>query len=184
MTTREEQRKQWKTLKTTIADEEYEKIWEAFEAKQYIGRDNIYTKIKQHVMRIDRSNTSNPERDENALVLNQLNSKQRKETHALCDKMGLLHVSKDVGNERLLYIYVPNDWCWEFSKPNTLSQPYEQKYHKPKRRTRECDSCGATSDETTLFRSCYISGTYCEDCLDELSDGEGGVFSDHKFEEI
>ena len=53
-----------------------------------------------------------------------------------------------------------------------------------KMRRLECDNCCANGTETTIFGSVYIGNKYCEDCLEIVSDGGGGVMANHKFEPL
>lgn len=122
------------------------------------------------------------------LVLKGLNSDEREELHILCDQIGLHHQSiKAKKHKRHLYIYRPPIWLWEFSEKNPCSQPPEyyenlRKQKKERWSQKYCCVCDKNGWETQLLCSVYFRGLYCEECLEETSDGDGGVMSDHKFE--
>ena len=45
-----------------------------------------------------------------------------------------------------------------------------------------CCICERNGLETELLSSVYIRGLYCTECIDNESDGDGGLLIDHKFE--
>ena len=47
-----------------------------------------------------------------------------------------------------------------------------------------CCICHENGYETELLHSVYITGLYCNDCLETESDGDGGLLCDHKFEPL
>jgi len=142
--------------------------------------DKTYKRIQCHFNKID----------DNTLVIKGLNGEGRKNIHKLCDKIGLHHQSIHVGKKnKHLYIYKPEIWLWEFTIRNPYSENdsvYLQREQIRENRLSKkyCSICNTTGLNTTLFHSVYLSGYYCEDCLDIESDGEGGALSDHKFEPV
>ena len=128
--------------------------------------------------------------DDNTLVIKGLNGDGRKNIHKLCDKIGLHHRSIHTGKKnKHLYIYKPEVWLWEFTIRNPYSEDdsvYIQREQSiiNRKNNKYCSSCNTTATQANLYHSVYMSGYYCEDCLNIESDGEGGVLSDHKFEPI
>lgn len=59
-----------------------------------------------------------------------------------------------------------------------------QNKRRERGRLRDCEECGQDESEVNLLRSPFIHGLYCEECCEELSDGEGGKFSDHKWDAV
>ena len=47
-----------------------------------------------------------------------------------------------------------------------------------------CDGCNVTGWDTQLYCSVYVRELYCDNCLETLSDDDGGKLGDHKFEPI
>lgn len=184
-------RQNWNEYKNTILcdSEEYKLLWKSLETKMNLDNSNIYLimlkdfidnkkikKIKGIVIKKENDDT---------LVLKNLDNIQRKKMHLLCDKIGLLHESKNdpTNDERLFYVYKPTMWQWEF----TEQLPFSKSDNRRKKMAKYyCGECGITGDEADLFCSVYIRGYYCEDCLDTVSDGNGtgDVLSCHKFEPI
>jgi len=155
-----------------------------------IGRFNIekndeYTALLKNFLTDDNfpekhtaSNSVNIEKiNENTLLIKAVNGRLRRKIHALCDKIVLHHESDSMssGNwsKKNLYIYKPPVWLWEYTERN----PYGDRSN-----LKHCCECHKDQWETQLYESVYIDGIYCEDCLDTVSDGEGGVLNDHKFE--
>jgi hypothetical protein len=129
--------------------------------------------------------------NDSTLEIKGLDGYERKTLHNLCDNIGLHHESKQTGKKKKsLFIYKPDEWLWEFSKPNPFSESkeyYQNKEVEWKNKMKKlenitCDICDINCLEADLFRSVYFKGLYCEECLDYESDGQGGKLSDHKFE--
>lgn len=132
--------------------------------------------------------------DNELLIMKGLTNKKRLSYHVLCDNIGLHHVSITKNNKRNLHISKPKIWLWEFTLPNPLSKPHfhSKSYSKQEQNDRRieqmkrkyCRECNTHGSEVELFCSGYINGIYCESCLENISDGEGGYLSDHKFEPL
>lgn len=195
----EDIRKNWEEHKDKISKEQLENIWESYEKKMEITDENIFYNILKKFIS-GEINYNKPLWDrihiilenENALLLKGMTGGERKEMHLLCDKIGLHHNSVEhpkAKNKKFLYIYKPEGWCWEYTIKNPYSKSeefYKNREEKRKERleSKYCGNCDKTGLEVDLYHSVYIRGIYCDDCLDIMSDGEGGVYSDHKFEPI
>ncbi len=180
----EEIRKNWNRYKSTVIGTPlYLLLWESFETKLRISEKNKFYSVLKGFIRcqslddLKKSGLDLSMEDEKTLIFKGLESWDRSDLHLLCDKVGLHHVSKGT-TERNLYVYKPDDWSWEYTSKN----PYPSLYRP--RKKHYCSECGITSDETDIMVSVYIRGFYCEDCLENTSDGAGGLMSDHKFEPL
>lgn len=151
--------------------------------KEFITKDNfidkIYKRLLCHINKIDNK----------TLVIKGLDAEQRKKIHKLCDNIGLHHKSIKVYKNKHLYIYKPEIWLWEFTIRNPFSEDEQVYVHRElmkhtRLRNKYCSNCNINGVDATLYHSVYISGYYCESCLDIESDGEGGVLSGHKFEPV
>jgi hypothetical protein len=176
----------------------YDLLWENWEKKHNIDKTDIYFMLfKQFIHNEDCNRTKpwfdriyveqvNPE----TLILKGLNGSERKHIHILCDQIGFHHksISQQKKYVRFLYIYKPNIWLWEYTEPNPHSKSreyYVQRQLQIDEKLRKiyyCCICGTNGLKTELLCSPYISGTYCNDCLEITSDDDGGKLCDHKFE--
>ena len=175
-------RKNWNEYKNIITSDSpyYDFLWNELEKKENIDKSDKFLILFKKFINNDeidyiQRGVSISLKDD-VMIIKGLNSGDRRDIHELCDKIGLHHESKTEGNNRLLYIYKPDIWLWEYSEKNPLSKP---KYKK--RNNKYCCVCNETDD---LYVSPYIGGLYCGDCLNNESDGDGGTLSDHKFEPI
>ena len=128
------------------------------------------------------------------LRLRGLSSKDRLHVHDRCNSYGFEHKSENeevITNtgkkkkskvERVLVIWKPEKWCWEHTETDSGKYVKPKRYYK--RRVKYCDNCGASSDDAELLISPYGFGPYCEDCIETMSDGQGGEMSGHKFEPV
>ena len=164
----------------------------------------IETRLDEFDYKTPLSNTRHiKQMNEETLVFKGLDWQERKKIHILCDKIGLHHESKPNPKRKKrnrdnkhLYIYKPKLWLWEYTEENPYSkskgererQETERQIKKQKVQEKlskkYCCICGKNGWETELLCSVYISGLYCDDCLDTESDGEGGKLCDHKFEPL
>jgi hypothetical protein len=185
---------------------EYKLLWSDLEKKFNIDtKDIIFQLLKRFVSCEIKHNDQKQmkqityeKKNDNTLMIKGLNGEQRRKQHMLCDNIGLHHTSKPSPNgkfKNFLYVYIPDNWLWEYSDKNPYSENNE--YYKQKDIEREkrqskmnermkkiyCCMCEKNALETELFHSVYIDGKYCEECLD-TSDGDGGTLNDHKFEHI
>lgn len=165
--------------------------WNDWYKKFNIDENDFYIKLfRDFIMNkeILKSNTICIEN--NILILKGLDNIERKEIHKLCDNIGLHHVSiLTKKNKKHLHIIKPSIWLWEFSEKNPYSELPEVYENREKRRNQKlmnkcCYNCGLNALECDLFHSVYIRGTYCLDCLETMSDGDGNTLNDHKFEPI
>lgn len=197
-------RKNWSKYKKDYLDQQII-LWEDLEKKFSIDSDNMYLKIFKKF--IDGNPIYYPRPIDNKIHIIQINSStleikgldgfERKYIHQLCNKIGLHHESKPAKkHKKFLYIYKPNEWLWEFTEKNSFgeSDTYyknreietEKKIKLMEERSKKiyCSNCENNAMETELFCSVYYSGIYCEDCINYMSDGNGGTLSDHKFEPL
>jgi len=172
--------------------------WNNWYDKFNINKDDFYVKLfKKFIMNEEIITNNFIVINEGILILKNLTGFERKEIHKLCDKIGLHHnsiIAKK--NKKHLHIIKPSCWKWEHSEPNPYSEApevYKQREEKYKellikRNERleriECYNCCTNALETELYHSVYIREIYCEDCLNYVSDGDGGVLNDHKFEPL
>jgi hypothetical protein len=146
---------------------------------------------------VNSTNNNYIKENDKTLIIKGMDGYDRKIIHKLCDKIGLHHnsVQKKKGKKHL-YIYLPNNWSFEFTEKNPYSKEDEyyinlEKEHEKRKEKHdrwlsnlECYGCSCNGLESQMFRSVYIRNIYCEDCLETLSDGDGGMLNDHKFEPI
>ena len=204
----EDIRANWSQYKDEIYNtQQYELLWDSLENKFGIDKTDIYLSIFRKFIDGAEINHKKPlfdrihinQIDTNTLVLKGLDSEERKHIHLLCDKIGLHHESKThpkKHNKRFLYIYKPKIWLWECTEKNPYSKSEEYyakvasekeiklKQIEQKKRRQYCCICNTDGFETQLYRSVYINGLYCDDCLEDESDGDGGKLCDHKFEPL
>lgn len=122
MTSFETGRKNWQMVKTYVKDYECENIWDDFELKQNIKTtDGIYKQIKEFIKTIYKLPDTLINSTNSILTFNIEKSNRRAEIHTLCDLIGLQHESKTIDKKRILHIYFPKDWKWEYSASNKLA---------------------------------------------------------------
>ena len=182
-------RQNWKDYKNIIPSlsPKYEELWTDLEKKYKINTNDIfYETLKKFINngiiineKINFDGITIIRENDKTLVFKDSTGSERKEIHMLCDNIGLDHESKGYNNDRCLYVYMPEKWSWDFTNVKS-----SRSYNSYKKHLKECEECGSDSSETDLYMSVYIGGIYCEDCLGTMSDGEGGTFSDHKFEPV
>ena len=186
-------RRQWDVYASLATPEQYQNIWRDWAHKQGVDLTDANLVLVRSLLENTIQNSDSHIVNGNELILTKMSDKRRHALHTLCDKLGIHHNSVTVRGTRELHLYKPTPWLWEFSAPNPYSKPptyqdqrkADRETQRDKRLARKhCSECGVNGLEAELFSSVYIGGIYCESCLDEMSDGEGGVFSDHKFEPI
>ena len=74
--------------------------------------------------------------------------------------------------------------CDEYYKLREQKQMQQQQKYKEKMKRKYCNGCNITGLDTQLYCSVYVRELYCDNCLETLSDGDGGKLGDHKFEPI
>jgi hypothetical protein len=180
----------------------YESLWNDLYKKYEFEKNNEmeYVLIFRNFIEgkdIISTNNNYIKEDNKTLIIKGMDGYNRKIIHKICDKIGLHHnsVQKKKGKKHL-YIYLPNNWSFEFTERNpyskddeyyiNLEKESEEKKEKYKKwlSNIECYGCSCNGIESQMFKSVYIRNTYCEDCLEVLSDGDGGMLNDHKFEPI
>jgi len=125
--------------------------------------------------------------DDNTMIIKGLNPSDRQSYHEFCDQLGLWHESKDAKKgKRWFYAYKPDVWKWNYTG-NKYGEPpgyYAQKRAIAIKRLQNmtCDACGDNAHNTQLFKSVYVRGKYCQSCVECVSDENGGILNDHKFE--
>jgi len=195
-------RKNWTDYKDTIQNTPYyEVLWDDWKEKFNCIQSDEYLeiligfingdKIDVDKIDVDKMLSNGIKIDNNdILILEELDSDERKYIHMLCDNIGLHHVSKNNSAkkfQRNLYIYKPKVWLWEYTENNPYQKnnKFNKKINKQQKLSRKyCCICERNGLEVELFCSIFIRGLYCSECLDETSDGEGGVLSGHKFEPL
>ena len=199
-------RKEWDTYKTVIdiKSQFYDIIWEDWYKKFNIDKKDVYVRLFKRFIEgdkigIDCIKTKKVISDGDTIIIKGLDCLDRKEVHILCDKIGLHHNSKfnpKKPNSKFLYIYKPLNWLWEHTDKNPYSKSDEYyKQNEIKRKKREdkmkdrmnnkyCEGCGKTGLEVELYTSVYMQTLYCDDCLETMSDDNGGKMKDHKFEPV
>ena len=196
-------RKNWITYKDIISKDNlmYELLWNDLYKKFEFEKNNemkyviIFRDFIEGKEILDINNII--KENDKTLIMKGLDGYDRKIIHKLCDKIGLHHNSITMKKrKRHLYIYLPENWCFEFTERNPYSKDDEyylnlEKLHNEKIERHniwlsniECDGCSCNASENQMYRSVYIRNTYCSDCLETLSDGDGGNLNDHKFEPI
>lgn len=191
----EEMRRTWNEHSAHTPQNVYENIWNDWCQKFDVSASDPNTLLLKKFIenKIQPSRKCVLSENGNHLTLYGLKGPRRYELHVLCDKLGLHHKSTGDGGSRLLHLYKPEPWLWEFSAKNPYSEApeaYQKRYqqkqtrHRQRLARKECCECGANGLEAELFQSPYLDGYYCEDCLDTVSDGNGGVLGAHKFEPI
>lgn len=196
----EDIRKNWSEYKDKISKEQYELVWNDLIDKFNLDKSNYYLStfikfIGCEKIHLEKHETKIIQEDENTLILKGLDGQERKELHKLCDHIGLHHQSiVKKKNKKHLYVYKPANWLWEFTERNPYSESDEvyvlREIESKIRHDKEieklgnlyCCECYANGSDKDLYRSVYIRGLYCDDCLETTSDGGGGLLSDHKFE--
>ena len=184
----------------------YDIVWNDWENKYTEFTKNIfYPILKKFVMGNNIGRIEPYERqyyviqeNENTLILKGLGNDDRKHVHLLCDKIGLHHKSVQNKKNKHLWIYKPVVWLWEYTEKNPYSKSDEyyklreqkkiqqQQKFKDKMKRKYCNGCNVTGWDTQLYCSVYVRELYCDNCLETLSDddGGGGKLGDHKFEPI
>jgi len=136
-------RKNWKEFNITSDNPYYDILWETFENKFNIDRDNIYLHIfkkfikKEEIDNIIIENRININKENSeTLTIKGLHRLERKNLHLFCNNFGLHHESKTnkilKKNRRVLYIYMPNIWSWEYTEKNPYSKFKEELENKKK----------------------------------------------------
>lgn len=193
-------RENWTECKKDICNEKKEKVWLAWCDKFNKNIHNTDISLLKKFIDGHVTNTKkiSYNKTKKELILSNYNNKQRYRLHTLCDELGLHHKSMSVNNKRILHIYIPEPWLWEYSEKNPyLESPefYEEKRKKAIEREekekkeridilkkRYCSLCDISAYDTDLFGSLRIRGLYCSDCLENESDGEGNELLAYKFE--
>jgi len=197
-------KKNWPIFKDGVSSTSfYHKMWSDLKAKATNSTGNFFDIFRNFIEGVAIVNQIVEVNDE-TLVIKEENSDRRKKLHDLCNLIGLHHESKNVSIQtpstgkmkqvRYLYVYKPIEWLWEFSSANPFKKSYEKKRHKKETRystsnderlrRKYCCICHKNGLETELFCNVFIRGLYCEECIEEESDGEGNKMSAHKFEPI
>lgn len=184
-----EMREKWNEIED-LSKEQIDGAWDDWSKKFDADIDDFYVGLFKDFIMTGKVETSNIIQIQNGtLILKGLIPKERKIIHTLCNQIGLHHnsISTKKGGKKHMHITKPKIWKWEYSERNPYSESdeyYEErnKKHYEKMNRLECRNCCSNGNETTIYASVYIRGLYCEDCLDIVSDGGGGVLSDHKFE--
>jgi len=201
-------RKNWNEYKNDVQIDTtyYNMLWEELYKKFNIDGEEKFIKLLRNLIERKNIKTSNTVvlENETTLILKNIDTCKRRTIHDLCDHIGLHHVSKTLGKhkQRVLYIYLPTDWCWEFTKENIYDNEQlkeerkkkEEEYKKRKEQKRErrekrkketfCDGCGICAFDTMLFMSIHFNGIYCENCLETEIGEDGYELSAHKCEPI
>ena len=202
-------RQQWNNYQDEIKNipSFYDLVWDSWYKKYNIEREDNFVTILRNF--IEEKNVENKkplfdriyiiQHDEKTIIIKGLTSEERKDIHLLCDKFGLHHESKfhtKKRNKKFLYVYKPSTWLWEYTEKNPYSkgeeyyrnrelERQEQQNKKREKLSRKyCCICDKTGLEVDLFCSVYIRGLYCDECLETMSDGDGGLLCHHKFEPI
>ena len=196
-------RQNWTQYKETIQDDDI--IWKDWQQKMKIDNTDMYLPYLKKFIQGQNVHQEKPfdnrvyihQYNDNILIIKGMCGYERKEMHRLCDKIGLHHESKanpKKKHKKHLYIYKPTEWLWEFTEKNPYSESpevYEQREieskkrqeaYEQKMRNKYCCICERNGLETELYRSIYIRGFYCMDCIETTSDGDGGYLCDHKFD--
>jgi hypothetical protein len=185
-------RKNWTEYSATITPEttEYELLWRDLLNKHEISCDDrIVVLLKRFIEDTGKSE----------LLMKKLDKETRASIHLLCDKLGLWHQSKGSKFNRILRVYKPVVWLWEFTATNPTT--YKGKTEKTEKTYREkrdeyaatlrnaeslekyyCYSCDRDGGNVELCCSPYYSMLLCLECLEITSDGDGSPMSCHKWE--
>jgi hypothetical protein len=171
-------RKNWSEQDQIINNVIYNIIWDTFVDKFHINKNCPYFKILKKFVENDISfkddNLNFKFIDQKTLIISKLKNQDRKKLFTLCNHLGLQFNKKNK-------IIKPEIWLWEFS--NIKEKSFSQKsYSEKKLKSKCCYSCKKTAFDSDLFHSIYYSGLYCEECLENESDGEGEKLSNHKYE--
>lgn len=202
-------RKNWNTYKDIISPDNhfYNIIWnDLYKKFEFEKSDEIsYVTIFRDFIEGKEIKSNNKYyhfiKDNNkTLIIKGMDGDKRKIIHKLCDKLGLHHNSVPKNKKKHLYIYIPDNWSFEYTERNPYSKDDEyyqnlellraeqrkEREEKEARwlRNKECYECGTSGLHSQLFESVYIRNIYCEDCLDIVSDGGGYPLNCHKFEPI
>ena len=184
----------------------YDIIWNDWENKYTEFTKNIFYPILKKFVMGDNIGRIEPyeqqyyviQENESTLILKGLDNDDRKHVHLLCDKIGLHHKSVQHKKKKHLWIYKPAVWLWEYTEKNPYSksdeyyklreqkQIQQQQKFEEKMKRKYCNGCNVTGWDTQLYCSVYVRELYCDNCLETLSDGDGGggKLGDHKFEPI
>ena len=195
-------------IETGIIDSPlYDIIWDDWENKFTECKRNTFYRILKNFVMGEHIGWIQPasgqyvvlQESESRLVIKGLDSYHRKQVHSLCDSIGLHHQSvleKNNKYKKHLWIYKPKVWRWEYTERNPYSESEEcykqreqlqiqkRENYKEKMKQKYCNGCYSNGWEKQLYCSPHIYPLYCEDCLETLSDGDGGILGDHKFEPI
>ena len=182
----------------------YDMVWNDWENKYAEFTKNIFYPLLKNFVMGNNIGKNKPyknqyyiiQENENTVILKGLSNYDRKQVHLLCDKIGLHHKSVQKKKNKHLWIYKPVVWLWEFTEKNPYSKSDEyyilqeqkhiqkQEKYKSKMQRKYCDGCNVTGWDTQLYCSVYVRELYCDNCLETLSDDDGGKLGDHKFEPI
>lgn len=190
----ESQRKEWKYLVPQTDKEKklFQKLW-----KDWVKKFNIYEKsvrldiVKDFAMGCEVKTSKKILLNNDTLLIKNLKNCDMYNLHKILNNLGLHH--KIINNNHILQVFHSEEWRWEYTSENPYSDTiieFKEKYLKKQKVKRErntkikCDNCLKNANEVQILESVYICGQYCDDCLDEVSDGEGDVLSCHKFEPI
>jgi len=190
-------KKNWPIFKEGVSSTSYyDKMWSDLKSKA-TDQSNFFDIFRNFIEGVEIANEIVQVNDNN-LVIKEENSDRRKKLHDLCNLIGLHHNSKNesiktssgkMKQVRYLYVYKPVEWLWEYTIPNPYQKSHKKKHKKETRnderlRRKYCCICHKNGNETELFANVFCRGLYCQECIEEESDGEGNKMSAHKFEPI
>ena len=125
-------RKEWSIYKNTISKDEplYELLWNDLYEKFKFEKNNemeYVTIFRKFIEGKDIVFIGNYVREDNkTLIIKGLNGYKRKLLHKLCDKIGLHHKSVEIKRgKKHLYLYIPDNWSFEFTERNPYSKEDE-----------------------------------------------------------
>jgi hypothetical protein len=116
-------------------------LWDDWYQKHKVDRDDMIL-LRQVI-------------DSGEEIVLQIDLPARQRIQSLCPKIGLYYKFKGVRDDRLMIVYKPLTWRWEYTLPDKL------KYIE---RGIICDICNKQKGEREMICSPYYETCICKDC--------------------
>jgi hypothetical protein len=107
-------RKYWFLYKDLVEYKLYKEIFNSWAEKFHVKINEPNAILLRKFLCREIKENNKIALNDNEMKLYSFTPKDRHMIHRLCDNLGLHHQTVD----DILYVYIPDDWSWEYSKPN------------------------------------------------------------------